>query len=105
MLRPKPVRSPPLDRPGAEAVAASALAFLAADEGRLSRFLADTGLDPQSLAEGLAAGGAGIIDAALDYVAADESQLLVFASEIRRKPEEIMLAQALLSGGADGSGF
>ena len=89
-----------LDHAGAEAVAAEALAFLTADEARLTRFLADTGMDPQDLASALADGGAGVLAASLDHIVADESLLLVFASDIRRKPEEIMVAQALLQGPA-----
>jgi hypothetical protein len=97
-MRFKAAKSPPLDREGAEAMAASALAFLAADPDRLARFMTETGMDPQALASGLKDGGAGVIEAALDHIAADESLLLVFASEVRRKPDEIMLAQYLLSG-------
>jgi Protein of unknown function (DUF3572) len=96
----KTPKQPSLDRAGAEAMAASALAFLTADSARLTRFLADTGLDPQTLAQGLSDGGAGVIDAALEHVMADESLLLVFASEVRRKPEEIMAAQHILAGPA-----
>ena len=93
--QPKPAR---LDRAGAEAIAASALEFLTADPARLVRFLGDTGMDPHGLAASLADGGAGVLAAALDHIVADESLLLVFASELRRKPEEIMGAQMLLQG-------
>lgn len=93
--QPKPA---PLDYAGAETIAAGAMAFLASDPARLTRFLADTGMDPQALAACLADGGGGILSAALDHIVCDESLLLVFASELRRKPEEMMLAQALLQG-------
>jgi Protein of unknown function (DUF3572) len=95
LKQPKPA---PLDRATAEALAAEAVAFLTADSARLSRFLGDSGLDPGALAAAIASGGDGIFDAALDHVASDESLLLVFASEVRRKPEEIMAARALLAG-------
>ena len=98
--QPKPV---PLDFSGAEAIAAEAMAFLTADAARLSRFLADTGMDPQQLARSLAEGGAGVLAAALDHLVSDESLLLVFASELRRKPEEIMMAQHILQGPAPAS--
>jgi hypothetical protein len=95
LKQPKPA---PLDRATAEALAAEAVAFLTADSARLSRFLGDSGLDPGALAAAIASGGDGIFDAALDHVASDESLFLVFASEVRRKPEEIMAARALLAG-------
>jgi hypothetical protein len=95
LKQPKPQR---LDRAGAEALAAEAMAFITADEARLSRFLGDSGLDPGTLAAALANGGEGVLDAALDFIVSDESLLLVFASEVRRKPEEIVVAHALLTG-------
>ena len=93
--QPKPAA---LDFAGAEAMAAAALAFLTSDPQRLNRFLGDTGMDPQQLAQSLSDGGGGVLSAALDLIVCDESLLLVFASELRRKPEEIMRAQALLQG-------
>ena len=94
---PKPAA---LNYAGAEALAAQALAFLTSDEARLARFLADTGMAPQDLAAALSDGGGGVLSAALDHIVTDESLLLVFASDVRRKPEEIMLAQHLLQGPA-----
>ena len=67
---------------------------------RLDRFLADSGMDPQQLAESLSAGETGILAAALDHIVCDESLLMVFASEVRCKPEEIMMAHTLLQGPA-----
>lgn len=93
--QPKPV---PLDHAAAESMAAGGLAFLTSDPARLDRFLADSGMDPRHLAESLASGGDGILGAALDHIVCDESLLLVFASELRRKPEEVMQAHALLHG-------
>lgn len=98
--QPKPV---PLDFSGAEAIAAQAMAFLTAEPARLSRFLADTGTDPRQLAGSLTEGGAGVLAAALDHIVCDESLLLVFASELRRKPEEIVMAQHILQGSAQAS--
>jgi hypothetical protein len=97
LKQPKPA---PLDRAAAEALAAESVAFLTADGARLARFLGDSGLDPSTLAAALANGGDGVLDAALDHVVSDESLLLVFASEVRRKPEEVMAARALLAGPA-----
>lgn len=89
-----------VDRGAAEAIAAEAVSFLAADPSRLTRFLGDSGMDPEALAAGLAQGDEGVLMAALDHVVCDESLLLVLASELRRKPEEIMTAHALLQGPA-----
>ena len=97
-MRLKQPKPQPLDRDGAEALAAEAMAFLTADSARLSRFLGDSGLDPAALAAALSDGGGGVLEAALEHVLSDESLLLVFASEIRRKPEAIMAAHALLAG-------
>jgi Protein of unknown function (DUF3572) len=93
--QPKPA---PLDHAGAEALAAQSLTFLTADPNRLNRFLADSGMDPQQLAASLTTGGTGILAAALDHIVGDESLLLVFASEVRCKPEEIMMAHTILQG-------
>ncbi len=89
-----------IDRPAAEAIAAEALALLAAEPGRLTRFLGDSGMDPNTLAAGLSTGDDGVLAAALDHVVCDESLLLVLASELRRKPEDIMIAHALMQGPA-----
>jgi hypothetical protein len=97
LKQPKPA---PLDRAAAEALAAESVAFLTADAARLDRFLCDSGLEPAGLAAALAKGGDGVLDAALEHVVSDESLLLVFASEVRRKPEDVMAAHALLAGPA-----
>ena len=81
-------------------MAAVSMEFLTSEPARMSRFLSESGMAPGDLAASLAEGGAGVLSAALDHICADESLLLVFASELRRKPEEIMLAQALLQGPA-----
>jgi hypothetical protein len=99
-MRFKTPKPPALDYAGAEAMAAEAVAFLSADEVRLARFLGETGMEPHELAASLAGGGSGVLSACLDHIASDESLLLVFAGELRRKPEQIMMAQALLQGPA-----
>jgi hypothetical protein len=79
----------------AEAMALKAFAFLTADEERLERFLAISGLRPDTIREAAAAPGffAGI----LDYVAADEPLLMALAKELSIKPERIMEAHRTLS--------
>jgi DNA polymerase IV len=54
----------------AEAIAISALSFIASDPERLDRFLAVTGLDPAALRA--AAGAPGFLSGVLDYLCSDE---------------------------------
>jgi hypothetical protein len=94
---PKPVNKPlqaHLER--AETIAAQALAFLAADAARLSRFLAATGIEPDTLRA--QAGTQEVLAAVLEYLATDESLLLVFAANAGVAPETIAPALALLRG-------
>lgn len=97
-MRFKQPKAPPLDHAAAEAIAAEAMAFLTYEPTRLTRFLADSGMDPQQLAESLAEGNNGVLAAALDHIVCDESLLLVFGANLRRKPEEIVQAQVILQG-------
>ena len=80
----------------ARALAIEALAFLAADETRLERFLAVTGLGPHNLRR--AAADSGFLASVLDYLAADEPLLVAFATELRRRPEDVMRAVEALHG-------
>ena len=79
-----------------EDLAVEALGFLAADETRLERFLAVTGLGPGNLRR--AAAGPGFLRSVLDYVAADEALLLAFAANAGRKPEQVGQAIRALAG-------
>ena len=81
--------------PEAEALAVQALAFLAADESRLTRFLALTGLDPGTIRA--AAESPGFLSAVLDHVAGDEALLLGLAQAVGAKPETIMAAREILA--------
>lgn len=79
-------------------LAISALAHIAADDERLQRFLAVTGLDPSNLrAE---AEKPGFASGVLDYVCADESLLIGFAAEHSLAPEAVASAQRMLAGPA-----
>ncbi len=71
-------------------LAVEALGFLAADETRLERFLAVTGLGPHNLRS--AAAAPGFLVSVLDYLAADEALLVAFAAEAGRRPEDVMRA-------------
>jgi hypothetical protein len=79
-----------------EELAIAALGFLAADPERLARFLALTGLGPQSLRA--AAREPGFLSGVLDHVASDESLLLAFAEENGIDPQDVERARAMLAG-------
>jgi hypothetical protein len=106
ILRPSPatglqktVRQKPLTRLDAEALALSALEFLASDGERIGRFLALSGLDPGSLRK--AAAEPGFLPGVLDHLAGDEALLLAFAEEAGIAPERIQEARHLLVPEAD----
>jgi hypothetical protein len=93
----KATRSPPpLDREGAQTVAARGLAFLAEDPQRFARFLALTGCclaDVRSRAH-----TPDLLAAVLEYLTGDESLLLVFAATAGLAPETIAAALRILAG-------
>jgi hypothetical protein len=84
----------PMDLDTAEAVAANALAFLAADAARLSRLLSLTGLD--ALALRARADTPELLCAVLEHLTGDESLLLVFAGSVGVAPETVTRALARL---------
>lgn len=86
---------------GDEALAITALSFLAGDPERLGRFLAVTGLGPETLRQ--AAARPGFLAAVLDYLAGDETLLLAFAANAGLAPEAVVRARQRLGGG-DGGG-
>jgi hypothetical protein len=79
----------------AEATAFRALAFIAGDEERLSRFMAETGLMPDSLRA--AAASPGFAAAVMAHVMGDEDLLLAFAAADGIRPEAVAGAAHLLS--------
>jgi hypothetical protein len=79
-----------------EATAISALAFLAADEVRLERFLALSGLGPDNLRR--AAADPGFLIAVLDYILADERLLVAFAAGEGLDPSGVERARTSLGG-------
>jgi hypothetical protein len=84
-----------IDRPQAEEIAVKAFGFLAQDQERLARFLALTGLGPDTIRT--AAASPGFFGAVLDYVAGDESLLTALASELGETPETMMRARDILA--------
>jgi hypothetical protein len=90
--------------PAAEAgreIAIEALAWLAADENRLERFLALSGLGPQNLRK--AAADPRFLTAILDYLASNEALLVDFARDSGRTPEGVARAHAALLGPKSGA--
>ena len=84
--------------PDPEDLAIQALTFLAADPERLGRFMAMSGLGPETLRA--AAGEPGFLVAVLDHLLSDESLLLAFAANADLAPERIAGARARLAGPA-----
>jgi hypothetical protein len=94
MLRsPSPKRLTP---EAAEETAIAALAFLAGDEDRLSRFLAVTGLDVGQLRKSSAQKG--FLSGVIAYLASDEPLLLAFAAAHGLRPEDVGAAHGVLNG-------
>jgi hypothetical protein len=86
---------------GGREIAIEALAWLAADENRLERFLALSGLGPQNLRK--AAADPRFLTAILDYLASNEALLIDFARDSRRTPEDVARAHAALLGPESGA--
>jgi hypothetical protein len=84
----------------AQSIAVSALAFIAADSDRLSRFLSLTGLGPDNLR--IAAADPAFLGSVLDYLIADEALLVEFAADAGLKPEAVARAHAVLRNPNEG---
>ena len=84
----------------AQSLAVSALAFIAADPDRLTRFLGITGLGPDNLRT--AAADPAFLGSVLDYLVADEELLVGFAADAGLKPEAVARAHEALCGPAKG---
>lgn len=78
----------------AESLAIKALAFLAGDPERLGRFLAITGLGPETIRK--AASNPGFLAAVLDYLSSDETLLVTFAANAGVAPEKVSQARSLI---------
>jgi hypothetical protein len=82
-------------REAATELAVAALSFLGGEHERLERFLALTGLGPQSLRA--AAREPSFLLGVLDHVASDETLLLAFAHESGINPEDVGRAREALA--------
>ena len=95
-------RLPQMTRELAETVAIQGLSFIAADPERLGRFLALTGIGPESLRT--AANEPNFLLGVLDHLAGDEALLRAFAEDIASEPEAIAAARDLLAGARPAAG-
>ncbi len=84
----------------ARSLAVRALAFIAADFDRLSRFLSLTGLGPDNLRT--AAADPTFLGSVLDYLVANEELLVAFAADAGLKPEAVVRAHSALCGPTEG---
>jgi Protein of unknown function (DUF3572) len=87
---------PQNQRAAAESLAIAALAFLAAEPGRLGRFLALTGIGPESIRA--AAHQPQFLLGVLDHLAGEEPLLLAFAAENSIPPSAVMEARDTIAG-------
>jgi hypothetical protein len=89
-------------RDAAAALAIRALSFIASEPERLGRFLALSGIGPESLRS--AAREPGFLAGVLDHLASDDALLRDFAAQNEFDPEQVMKARELLSGEPDNHG-
>ncbi len=85
----------------AEHIAVQALVFVTAEQARLSRFMALTGLTPEQVRE--QAETPQFLAAVLEHLLVDESLLLSFAANASIQPRAVALALALLQQAEDGT--
>ncbi|QKV17977.1 DUF3572 domain-containing protein [Oricola thermophila] len=81
---------------GAEAVAVSALAWIAGNEDMLTRFLALTGIEAGHIRR--AAAEPGFLAGVLDFLLAHEPSLMAFCNETQTDPELVQRARETLMG-------
>jgi hypothetical protein len=85
-----------INRETAEALGIQALAYLAGDPERLGRFLALSGLGPETIRA--AAHDPRFLAGVLEYIVGDEALLVAFAEHVQAAPEHMAQAQGLLAG-------
>jgi hypothetical protein len=79
----------------AETLAVAAFSAISGDEERMSRFMAISGLRPDTIRQ--AADSPRFFAAILEYVVSDEPLLIALATELSVKPERLMGAHLALS--------
>jgi hypothetical protein len=90
-------KAPRRSREAAEALAIQALNFLATEPQRFSRFLALSGLAPESIRA--AAAESGFLAGVLAHLGEDETLLVAFAAEAGVTPADVDRARCALTGG------
>src|SRR5215467_1178869 len=83
----------------ATALAISALSFIASEPERLGRFLALTGIGPESIRS--TAREPGFLLGVLDHLCGDEALLVAFANEHDVDPKEVERAREVLAAAAE----
>jgi hypothetical protein len=83
-------------RDAAAQVAIAALTFIAAEPERLGRFLALSGIGPESIRD--AARDPQFLVGVLDHVVSDETLLIAFAEQSDFDPQQVMRARESLAG-------
>ena len=87
---------PALTREQAEALAIQALTFIGADEERLGRFLAVTGIGPAEIRA--ATRQPGFLSGVLEYMASDDRLIAAFAGENNLDPADVDRGRVALAG-------
>jgi uncharacterized protein DUF3572 len=80
----------------ASALAVTALSFIAGEPERLGRFLALSGIGPESIRD--AANEPDFLLGVLDYLVSDEELLVAFANENSFDPAHVASARDILAG-------
>lgn len=80
----------------AETVAVQALSFIAQEPARLGRFLAETGLGPETIRA--AARDTPFLVAVLDFILSDEGLIDDFGTANDIKPRQLVAAREALGG-------
>lgn len=93
--RPRPQQDAQARRAAAAALAIAALSFIGQEPERLGRFLALSGIGPESLRA--AAREPGFLLGVLEHLGGDETLLLEFAAKQGIDPAEIERARAILA--------
>ena len=88
----KSVQNP---REVAEIVAIQALSFVASDPARLGRFLAETGIGPETLRK--SASDPKFLTSVLDFVMRDDTTVKAFAEASELHPTNVAAAHQVLS--------
>jgi hypothetical protein len=87
-------KRPSYSRQTAEMLAVQALAFIAEDDGRLSGFVASTGIAVQSIRD--AAREPNFLAGLLEHILTDENLLIAFAASAGIDPAEVARARQAL---------